>query len=702
MKLSVRFLLPAVLLVMLIFAALPVSAEDAHVLILENGTALLDGAPVPEYDYAWHADPAVVHDEVKDAPAEYYTGTEPSGDDAVYIAHDILYYPEVPAEGFKKVSYDGDTEWVYYYPVEEYQDFIWANLPVQGSGVPLSMMHSEEDAWNNPVLHITQPGTYVLSGTWQGQILIDLGDQDDTFSDPEAKVTLILNGVDVTCTVAPALIFYSVYEADNTWEERDQYSTDVDITDAGAKVVLADDTENTFSGTNVYRMLKAKYKDPESTDAVKTQKKMRKTDAAFYSFRSMLIEGAEKGTGVLNVVSGFEGLDSELHLTINSGKVNIQSQDDGMNVNEDGVSVLTVNGGELHIVAGLGAEGDGVDSNGYLVVNGGVVISAAKPFSDSGLDSDSGSYVNGGYVVATGSAMDWAESNSRQVTMNLQFASDQASDEAVIVTDPEGKVIFAYDPDKDETAGSNNRGYRGAVISCPNFRIGETYHVYVGGDVEGAETDGLYDVSTVTGFSGAVRQVYTGTDVRGFGHGGGFGPGARPEGMGEPPARPEGMGEPPAFPEGMGERPEPPEGMGEPPEWNGAEGFPGGGFREIFDELLDELFDDEEELPAEGESLTISEDTAEEILEEIRELNPESTVTLEDIMAVTDVRGLMSLYFPDMPAGGPEGGFPGGDFRGGGFPGAPEGANQGEPSADFYMNDTVNAFSGVTDESAAE
>ena len=710
MKLSGKFLLLAVISALLIFAALPVSAQDDHVLVLENGTASLDGAPVPEYDYAWHADPSVVHDEVKDAPAEYYTGTEPSGEDAVYIAHDIFYYPEVPAEGFKKVRYDDDTEWVYYYPAEEYQDFIWANLPVQGSSVPLSMMHSEEDAWNNPVLHITQPGTYLLSGTWQGQILVDLGDQDETFSDPEAKVTLILNGVDVTCTVAPALIFYSVYEADNTWEERESYSPDVDITDAGAKVVLADDTENTFTGTNVYRMLKAKYKDPESTDAVKTQKKMRKTDAAFYSFRSMLIEGAEKGNGVLNVVSGFEGLDSELHLTINSGKVNIQSQDDGMNVNEDGVSVLTVNGGELHIVAGLGAEGDGVDSNGYLVVNGGIVISAAKPMSDSGLDSDFGSYVNGGYVVATGSTMDWAESDSRQVTMNLQFASDQASDEAIIVTDTEGNVIFAYDPDKDETAGLNNRGYKGAVISCPEFKVGETYHVYVGGDVEGTETDGLYEASTVTGFSGAVRQVYTGTDVRGFGpggRGGGFGPGGRPDGMGEPPARPEGMGEPPARPEGMGEPPafpdgmeagpERPEGMGEPPEGNGPGGFFGGPFREV----LDELFDDEEEIPAEGEPFTISEDAAEEILEEIRELDPDSTVTLEEIMAVTDVDGLMALCFRDMPMGGPGGGFPGGDFPGGGF-GGPDAANQGEPSADFYMNDTVNAFSGVTDETAAE
>lgn len=669
------------LLTVLCSAAAVLADGDVHSLLLASGSALLDGEAVPEYDYAWHADPSVVHDEVKNAPAEYYTGTKPSGEDAVYIAHDIFYYPEVNADGYKMVYYDGEPEWVYYYPVEEYSEYIWANLPVQGNELPVQMMHSEEEAWANPVLHITQPGTYELSGNWQGQIWIDLGDQDDTFADEEAKVTLILNGVDVTCDVAPALVFYSVYETDNGWEERDSYGPEVDISDAGAKVILADDSVNNFTGTNVYRMLKTKYKDEDSTEAVKVQKKQRKIDGAFYSFRSLLIDGAEKGNGILNVFAGFEGLDAELHLTINGGKVNIQSQDDGMNVNEDGVSVLTVNGGELHIVAGLGAEGDGVDSNGYLVVNGGVVISAAKPMSDSGLDSDRGSYVNGGYVVATGSTMDWAETQSKQVTMNLQFAADQASDEAIIVTDTEGKVIFAYDPDKDETTGSNNRGYRGAVISSPEFKVGDTYYVYVGGDVEGTEIDGLYDISTVSGFSGASRQVFTGTDVRGFGPG-------------------------------------------------GRGGFPGGPEAE-FAEIEGFTMNDDR-------SVSITPEAAEAILAIIKERNPESEATAEQIAAITDMRSLFDLMgqgmggpggrggFPGGPEGMPpmppegmggqppmpadgQGGFPGGpegmppmppDGMGGpgGFPGGPEPQKAGEPSADFFMNDTVNAFSGVTDE----
>ena len=183
-------------------------------------------------------------------------------------------------------------------------------------------------------------------------------------------------------------------------------------------------------------------------------------------------------------------------------------------------------------MAGLGDEGDGIDSNGFLVINGGTVISMANPRSDSGLDSDMGSYINGGTVVALGSTMDWAESDSDQVTMNLQFASSQDAGDAIVVCDEDGNVVFAYDPSEDETASDKTRSYLGAVLSCPNFEVGQTYSVYVGGVVSGQETQGVYDVETVTGYEGGTQQTYTGTDVQGGpdgfgGPGGGMGPGGQ-------------------------------------------------------------------------------------------------------------------------------------------------------------------------------
>ncbi|MDE7243878.1 MAG: carbohydrate-binding domain-containing protein, partial [Oscillospiraceae bacterium] len=345
--------------------------------------------------------------------------------DAVYVANDIIYYEDRDA---------------------------YASGNPYGEGTA-SERHSAEEAAAHTVVHITKPGVYRVSGTLsKGQIFVDLG--SEAKSDPNAVVTLLLDNANITCTVAPAVFFYRVYECDQAWVayddgETEEYTASAvqDTAKAGANVVLADGSVNNVSGSHVARI----YKDNGD------KKKLHKYDAAFYSRMSMNIAGETAGTGVLNVTGDSEGLDTELHLTINGGKINIRSQDDGINTNEDNVSVTTINGGALHIVAGLGQEGDGIDSNGYLVINGGVVIAIARPQSDSGLDSDCGSYINGGYVVATGSTMDWAESDSEQVTMNLQFASAQDAGEAVIVTDQSGKVVFAYDPDQDETTGTENR-----------------------------------------------------------------------------------------------------------------------------------------------------------------------------------------------------------------------------------------------------
>jgi hypothetical protein len=362
------------------------SFEGATVVVLSDGSATVDGAAVTEYDYTWNVDPTTVHDDVKDSPAEYYTGTEPSGDEAVYIAHDVIYYPELDESGFVSQVYDGETEWVYYYTAEGCEDYIFSTLPVRGTGVPTEMMHSAEEAYANPVLHITAGGTYVLEGEWQGQIAVDVGDEE--------SVTIILNGVKVECSVAPAFIVYSAYEC---CSDEETGESGVDTSAAGARVVIADGSENSFSGTNVFRILKTKFKD----DGV-TQKKSHKYDGAFYSRVTMEIDGA---SGTLNVFSTYEGLDSELHLTVNGGRINIRTDDDGINVNEDNVSVFTLNGGEVSIIAGLGYEGDAVDSNGYIVINGGTIYAIANPGADNGLDSSCGTEINGGTVVAMGSNM---------------------------------------------------------------------------------------------------------------------------------------------------------------------------------------------------------------------------------------------------------------------------------------------------------
>ena len=508
-------------------------------------------------------------------------------DERVYLAHDVVYYEDCD-------EYDSGNPY--------------------GEGTDAER-HSAEDAAATSVVHITQAGTYRLMGSISaGQVWVDLG--KDAVENASTKVTLVLDNLDITCDVAPAVVFRRVYECDGDWSA-DTASATVDTSDAGAVVVIADGSVNNVTGSHVARI----YKDNEE------QKKLWKIDGAFYSFMSMNIEGEQDGTGVLNITADNEGLDSELHLTLNGGNVSIASQNDGINTNEDGVSVTTINGGTLHIVAGLGDEGDGIDSNGFLVINGGTVISMANPRSDSGLDSDMGSYINGGTVVALGSTMDWAESDSGQVTMNLQFASSQDAGNAIVVCNESGEVVFAYDPSEDQTASGKTRSYLGAVLSCPNFEVGQTYSVYVGGVVSGQETQGVYDVETVTGYEGGTQQAYTGTNVQG-GPGGFGGPGG---GMG-----PSGQGGPGG---GMG-----PSGQGGPSNGQGSE------------------------LPVDGNSEPPA--------------MPDDTQNnqLTGNAAQASQSGSATSQTIQPSDGNPQ----------------TSGASNTQASTGFYMQDTVNAFSGVT------
>ena len=67
---------------------------------------------------------------------------------------------------------------------------------------------------------------------------------------------------------------------------------------------------------------------------------------------------------------------------------------------QSGVSVTTINGGDITISGGNGAEGDGIDSNGAIVVNGGSLYASANPQTgDGGIDADLGIYLNGGTVI---------------------------------------------------------------------------------------------------------------------------------------------------------------------------------------------------------------------------------------------------------------------------------------------------------------
>ena len=280
-----------------------------------------------------------------------------------------------------------------------------------------------------------------------GQIAIDLG--EDAEEDPEAVVTLVLNGVDITNTVAPAILVYNVYECGPTDEET--AIKDVDTATAGMNLVIADDTENHVAGSYVAKIYKSIELNDAGTEVVDS-KKLHKYDGAIQSKMSMNVNGGEEGTGVLNIQAENEGLGSEYHLTINGGNINIVSGNDGINTSEDYISVTTINDGTVKVrVDGSTGEGDGIDSNGWLVINGGTVIAEACSFSgDAGIDSDMGIHINGGTVIATGNMLDHI-SESEQNHAVFTFADRQGGGETITLKDADGNDVISCAPENDFT-----------------------------------------------------------------------------------------------------------------------------------------------------------------------------------------------------------------------------------------------------------
>ncbi len=411
--------------------------------------------------------------------------------------------------------------------------------------------HEQSEADAHTVVHITKPGRYVLSGELSaGQVAVDLG--EDAEKDPEAVVTLILNDVDITCTVAPAIIFYNVYECGVADEET--ATKDVDTSKAGANVIIADGTENNIHGSYVAKIYKSYELNEDGTEIVDS-KKLHKYDAAFYSKKTMNIDGGDKGNGALNIYAENEGLDSELHLTINGGIITIASGNDGINTNEDNVSVTTINGGSINILCnGTTGEGDGIDSNGWLVINGGTVnCQACATSGDAGIDSDLGIYINGGKVIASGNMLDRI-AGGEQTYAVFSFATRQSGVNTYELKDSDGKIVGECAPTNAFTyllvagdelvSGEYSLFKNGKVVSVA--RMSQGGQMQRPGNMEIPEDMTFPEGVTPPDNMGERPEMPEGMENM-----------TPPENMGGRPQKPDDTGERPGMPEGV----EPPEGM---------------------------------------------------------------------------------------------------------------------------------------------
>lgn len=130
---------------------------------------------------------------------------------------------------------------------------------------------------------------------------------------------------------------------------------------------------------------------------------------------------------------------------------------------------IVISGGTLNV----SADGDGIDSNGDLIITGGTIyVSGPTNGGNGALDYAGNAAISGGTIVAVG-ASGMAQnfgSDSTQGCM-LVTVSESTLTGTLTLTDSDGNVIVSYSPEK---------AYNSVVISSPDIKKGATYTLATG------------------------------------------------------------------------------------------------------------------------------------------------------------------------------------------------------------------------------
>lgn len=112
---------------------------------------------------------------------------------------------------------------------------------------------------------------------------------------------------------------------------------------------------------------------------------------------------------------------------------------------------IKITGGTLTV----SADGDGLDSNGSLLVTGGTtIVYGPTSDGDSALDYDGSAIVTGGTLAAIGSAgmTESFDEASTQPVITYYCTETQSADTIITLTDSDGSALFTVTPEKPTPA----------------------------------------------------------------------------------------------------------------------------------------------------------------------------------------------------------------------------------------------------------
>lgn len=240
--------------------------------------------------------------------------------------------------------------------------------------------------------------------------------------------------------------------------------------------------------------------------------------------------------GTITVAAGDDGIHSEYDLAINGGTISVTSSveaiegstisitggsldlvasDDGLNAagepngsvdaiatrdnptaNEtmeyDETAALLITGGTIV----MNASGDGIDSNGDLMITGGeTYVSGPTDGSNGALDYTGTGVIEGGLIVAAGSSGMAQNFGTDSTQASMLVSANGSSGDTIELADADGNVLASF---------TSAKGFGCVVISTPELEVGETYTLTVGSSQSEITLDDTIYTNVSGGFSGGT------------------------------------------------------------------------------------------------------------------------------------------------------------------------------------------------------